>query len=402
MNKKHIAIIWQRFLPYHIARIKHVNKRLSELGFRLTAIEIASQDASYGFPQNTTGDIDYICCFRGGSYHDHSAGEIRGKVLEVLSAVKPDVVFSPAIAFPEGIAAVEYRLKSGARSVIMDDAWENTDRRGLLVKLIKQLIYRNADVTFIPAASHLSYYIRLGFENDRAVFGVDVVDNGYFSKQVERVRLQELAMRDALQLPHNFFLFVGRVLPRKGIETLLKAYKEYRETAKEESWDLVLIGAGAYPESLRSQSGEAEGVCIRGAQYGDELCKYYGLAGVLVVPSYSDPWGLVVNEAMASGLPVIVSRGCGAAKTLVQEGKNGWTFEPGDAAKLSQLMMHISSLSAGERDEMGRKAQLIIAAWSLDRFADGVLEAIEIPRRQPAGLISDILTKLWKGRVRTT
>jgi glycosyltransferase involved in cell wall biosynthesis len=105
---------------------------------------------------------------------------------------------------------------------------------------------------------------------------------------------------------------------------------------------------------------------------------------------------------MASGLPVIVSKGCGAAKTLVREGENGWTFEPGDDKTLTKLMIRASSLPSDALKEMGRKSQSIVSEWSLDRFTDGVLKAIEIPRRPPAGLISDILTKLWKGRVRLT
>ena len=399
----HIVIIWQRFLPYHWARIRCANKRLRELGFQLTAIEVASQDASYGFPANSTSEkLNYICCFPGDSYHDHRAREIRRKVLEVLNVVKPDIMFAPAIAFPEGIAALAYRLKSGARAVIMDDAWEHTDHRNSLVKLIRQLIYKNADAAFIPAGSHLAYYLRLGFAKERVIFGVDVVDNGYFSKQVEGVRLKVTEIRDALQLSQNFFLFVGRVLPRKGLKTLFEAYKQYREMAKSDLWDLVVVGTGDYMNSILSQFHEVPGVCFAGAQYGDSLCKYYGLAKVIIVPSDSDPWGLVVNEAMASGLPVIVSTGCGAAKTLVQEGDNGWAFKPGNVDELTQLMLRASLLSTDALKEMGKKSRSIIDDWSLDRFADGLLKAVEIPRRQSAGLISDIMTKLWKGRVRVT
>jgi len=108
------------------------------------------------------------------------------------------------------------------------------------------------------------------------------------------------------------------------------------------------------------------------------------------VSSEIDPWGLVVNEGMASGLPVIVSKGCGCAKTLVQEGENGWTFEPGDVETLTKLMLQVSSISQDKVKQMGKRSEEIIADWSLDRFVEGVLEAIQIPRRSPAGLISNI------------
>jgi glycosyltransferase involved in cell wall biosynthesis len=399
----YLAIIWQRFLPYHWARIRYANKRLSELGFQFTAVEVASQDVSYGFPSNSMNDkSNYICCFPGESYHSLRSKEVYKKVLEVLNDVKPDIIFAPAIAFPEGIAAVAYRMTSGARIVSMDDTWEHTDRRGFLVKLIRRLIYRNVDAVFVPSASHLSYYTGLGFAKERIIFGVDVVDNEYFMKQAELVHHKEPEIRDALQLPDNYFLFVGRILPRKGIEILLKAYKQYRETAKGEMWDLVIVGSGDYLNSLCTKFSDVSGLHYAGAQFGDNLCKYYGLAKVLIVPSDSDPWGLVVNEAMASGLPVIVSSGCGAAKTLVRDAENGWIFKQGNVDELKNLMHRITLLDIATMRKMGNKSREIIGYWTLDRFADSVLSSMNIQKRPQAGLISDVLTRLWKGRVQVT
>ncbi len=399
---KHIAIIWQRFLPYHIARIRHLWNHVSELGYRLSAIEIASQDASYGFPEGVflENGFKHICCFPEMSYHQLKPAVIRNKVFSLLMECKPDLVFAPAAPFPEGMATFTYRLVSRARAVMMDDAWDHTDNRGSLTKGIKRLIHRNIDAVFIPASSHLAYFSNMGFPEDRIVFGVDVVDNDYFLRKSEEARTNNENGRASKKLPKNYFLFVGRFLLRKGLETLMKAYTNYRQQAGQNPWDVVLVGDGKHLDSIRCLSRDIPGIIFTGPQFSDSLCQHYALARALIVPSISDPWGLVVNEGMASGLPVIVSRGCGSAKTLVQEGENGWTFEPGDDETLTELMIRASSLPSDALREMGRKSQSIISEWSLDRFADGVLRAIEIPRRPPAGPISDILTKLWKGRVR--
>jgi glycosyltransferase involved in cell wall biosynthesis len=399
---KHIVIIWQRFLGNHVARIRLLQERCSALGYRLTALEIASQDKSYIFPEFnfSNNGFEHICCFAGSSYHQFESNEIYEKVFSLLTELKPDIIFAPATAFPEGMAAFAYRLTSGVRVVMMDDAWEYTDRRGPLTKVIKRLISKNIDGVFIPAPSHLSYYVKMGFPEGRVVFGICAVDNDFFSQMADQIRKDEAYLGALRNLPKNYFLFVGRFLPRKGLETLIKAYKSYRKQVTRESWGLVLVGTGSHLDSIQ---GLAEGIPeIRfvGLQFGEDLCHYYGLARVLIVPSVIDQWGLVINEGMASGLPVIVSKGCGAAKTCVQEGENGWTFEPGDDETLTKLMIRASSLSSDALKEMGRKSQSIISEWSLDRFADGVLKAIEIPRRPPAGLVSNILTKLWKGRVR--
>lgn len=398
-KNKHIAIIWQRFLPYHIARIRRLRVRCIEMGCKLSAVEVASQDDSYGFKNHPDQNNEWICCFPKTSYHEHNANEIHNKVLSVINGLQPDIVFAPATPFPEGMAAVSYKVNSNKRMIMMDDAWEYTDRRKSVIKFIKRNIHKNIDGAFIPAPSHQHYYNDMGFPEERIVFGVDVVDNDYYSDKSETIRLNSQAIRSSLQLPENYFLFVGRFLPRKGIETLLEAYRKYLRHTSGTLWQMVLVGAGPHMKDIRTTSDQ-EHIMYAGARFGDELCSYYALAGILIVPSESDPWGLVVNEGMASGLPVIVSKGCGASKTLVKEGENGWTFGPGYSDALADLMVRFSTLPEDVRKRMGQKSQDIISSWSLDRFADGVLQALSIPRRAPSGIVANILTRLWKGHVR--
>jgi len=395
----HIVIIWQRFLPYHIARINHARKKLEKLGHRLTAMEVSSNDVSYSLvPKLSDNAFEHICCFPDSSYHSHSAGNIHRKVLDVLESIGPDVVFAPASAFPEGMAAVTYRCSSGGRVFMMDDAWERTDLRGPLARYIKRRIHRNIDAAFVPAPSHRDYFFSIGFPEERIVYGVDVVDNGYFSSGAEAARLKEEEVRTSHNLPSNYFLFVGRFVERKGLATLIEAFGRYRAGAAI-PWDLVIVGDGPDADLVRDLTECAQGIHLVGPKYGDVLCKYYALARVLIVPSLSDPWGLVINEGMASGLPVIVSRGCGAARSLIKEGENGWSFNPGDVEALTDSMSKTSSLQPDALKRFGEASRQIIADWSLDRFVDGVKQAIDIPRRPPAGLLSNMLTQVWKGRI---
>jgi glycosyltransferase involved in cell wall biosynthesis len=195
---------------------------------------------------------------------------------------------------------------------------------------------------------------------------------------------------------------VGRFLPRKGLETLVTAFKQYRDQSEANgkvAWDLVLVGDGRHQNAIRAMVKDLPGVHFAGAVFGDTLCHYYGLARVLVVPSLVDQWGLVVNEGLAAGLPVLVSRGCGAARTLVKEGDNGWTFDPDGVDALALLLRRMSDLPNDELIQMGEKSREIIADWSLDRFADGVIQALALPRHEPAGILAALATKLWKGRV---
>jgi glycosyltransferase involved in cell wall biosynthesis len=397
---RHLAVIWQRFLPYHLARLRHLREHLERKGVRLSAIEVASQDASYGFsPGQSSEGFEWQCLFPGASYHDHSAGNIHGAVLAALRRLHPDAILAPASAFPEGMAAFRYRLESGCYAVMMDDAWAHTARRGALTRRVKRYVHRNIDGAFVPADFYRDYYRGLGFPDERIVVGVDVVDNRFFADGAHQARLQEREIRIAMDLPERYFLFVGRFLPRKGLETMLEAFAVYRKQTGADGWGLVLVGDGPHRPVVERFSAGLPGVHFAGVRQGADLCRYFGLAEALIVPSESDPWGLVVNEGMAAGLPVLVSRGCGAAHTLVRDGENGWTFASGDTTGLATLMARLGSLPPDARRGMGDCSSRIIEEWSLGRFAEGVDAALEFSRRPPAGFVSDLATRLWKGRI---
>jgi len=92
---------------------------------------------------------------------------------------------------------------------------------------------------------------------------------------------------------------------------------------------------------------------------------------------------LVVNEAMASGLPVLVSARCGCAPDLLDEGRNGWTFDPLDVESLAELMFRVSRMTSEESLAMGRASQEIIARCTPETFADGLLHAVEAATTAP-------------------
>ena len=107
-----------------------------------------------------------------------------------------------------------------------------------------------------------------------------------------------------------------------------------------------------------------------------ELPEYYGRAGAFIHASTTEQWGLVVNEAMASGLPVIVSNRCGCAKDLVQEGVNGFTFDPYRPDELARLMLQVSNFRC-QLSDFGIASSRIISQWGPDRFAAGLTAAAE-------------------------
>ncbi len=144
------------------------------------------------------------------------------------------------------------------------------------------------------------------------------------------------------------------------------------------------IDWGAVPEAPEgAETIDCGGhVLTPGYKQYDELPAYYGLASAFVMPSLSETWGLVVNEAMAAGLPVIVSDRCGCAPDLVREGRNGLLFDPRDADALAGAMGHLAHGGA-DRASMGEASRAIIAGWGPGRFALGLRAAVDAALTAP-------------------
>ena len=158
------------------------------------------------------------------------------------------------------------------------------------------------------------------------------------------------------------------------------------------------LGCGVVRGLPWEREGEVErAVYFAGFRQVEELPRIYAGAGVLVHASVKDTWGLVVNEAMASGLPVIVSGRCGCASDLVRDGENGYVFEPTDVEGLAGLMGRVAGMEDAERAAMGEAGRRVIADWGPERFAAGLKGAAEKameegPKR--AGVLDRALLKL--------
>jgi glycosyltransferase involved in cell wall biosynthesis len=123
--------------------------------------------------------------------------------------------------------------------------------------------------------------------------------------------------------------------------------------------------------------GVADYVKFAGLKTSSETTPYYAFAKCFILPSTREPWGLVVNEAMASGLPVLVSERCGCAEDLVDPRRNGFLFNPTQDGDLTGRMMYMSTLDQSALDAMGRRSREIIAVYSPEQWASEVARIVE-------------------------
>jgi glycosyltransferase involved in cell wall biosynthesis len=134
------------------------------------------------------------------------------------------------------------------------------------------------------------------------------MDNAYFQNQARNIFENESEERKRRKLPERYFLAVSRLSPEKNYPTLFEAFKLYRH--KGWSWDLVIVGAGPLAGHIVdiTEINSIPGLHFLDWQSYEVLPLYYALATCFILPGLSETWGLVVNEAMACGLPILMSR----------------------------------------------------------------------------------------------
>jgi 1,2-diacylglycerol 3-alpha-glucosyltransferase len=243
-------------------------------------------------------------------------------------------------------------------------------RRHALVEILKDEFFQKSTGFLVPGKS-AHEYVRVHRINDDRIFTApNAVDNELFATASKTARQNARALRAQLGLPQRYILFVGRLVPEKGVFELLSAYAKLDERTREQV-GLVYAGDGAARRELEVRSASISPGMVRFAGFvqRDPLARYYALADMLVLPTYNDPWGLVVNEAMACGLPVIVSQVAGCAADLVKENWNGMLINPKDVLSLAAAIGRVAG-NCELRDAMGiNSAELIStyspAAWSL-------------------------------------
>jgi glycosyltransferase involved in cell wall biosynthesis len=203
----------------------------------------------------------------------------------------------------------------------------------------------------------------------------NAVDNAFFATQAENTRSQAAEFREKLGLPARFILFVGRLVPEKGVFDLLDAYAKLERGQRSEV-GLVFAGEGVSRKDLAERARRISPgiVCFQGFAQRENLAGLYALAENLVLPTHSDPWGLVVNEAMACGLPIIVSSVAGCSADLVEDGWNGYALPPKDSEKLS---VAIGSLlqQVGLKERMSARSLERIRNYSPEACAGGLAAA---------------------------
>jgi glycosyltransferase involved in cell wall biosynthesis len=309
---------------------------------------------------------------------------VRGRMLLVnggmalaLRAARPDVIVCGGYNYAAAWEALAWAKLQRVPFLLWCESNEMDQRGGnALVERAKRLFIRGCDGHVVPGTASRRYVAGYGVEDARIWMAPNAVDNDFFTAGADRAR-ELVGIRADLGLPERYFLVAGRLVREKGVFDALEAYGRLSPDVREEV-DLVFAGSGAAQQELAARSRSLSPGRVRFAGFVDRsrLPAYYGLSDALVFPTHTDPWGLVVNEALACGTPVIASRAAGCTEDLITDGWNGLVVEGGDVAELAAAMARL----AGDpvlRHRLSRNARERAASFSPEAWSEGMSRAVQ-------------------------
>jgi|SRR5450759_814222 len=376
-----IVTIWNTYGPYHLARVRALEHTFA--GANVVCFSHCAYQDDYKF-FDLQPRQHKVLVSKNSSQLRFTESLIAA--LRALWSERPNLVMTCGYDRPETLAGVIWARISGSAVFLMLDNQYDDSPRHLFVEFVKRIYLKFFDGFIYGGDTHKDYLHKLGVPPNHVVYGYNCVDN-------EAIWQGALAARKAGQplfANNDYFLCVARMIPKKNLVRLVCAYAAYVEKIAQTGspWSLVICGDG--PERSRVEDAiRGCGVVGRVVLVGrvdefDRVVNYYAFARALVLASHeNEQWGLVVNEAMASGLPVLVSTKCGCASNLVKNGENGFVF---DGESVEQLTAHLLWLHehVEELPRMGERSREIIQGYSPENFARNVLSLYASSRKTSA------------------
>ena len=340
-----ILCIWNRMGDYHRARIRALGAKAEKV---ITA-DLGQSDKLYQWESGEEKD-HYVLSEKG---IDHS--DLLGRFSNFRRIVKKEGVSVVGLA---GYGRSEYllfmiyaRLK-GIHVILFSESWYS---RGGLIDWLKGALIRMLANRYFASGERAMQHLesKLSIKKESISTGYSVVDNDHFRNEFP-------------EYASNILLCMARFSPEKNLSMLLNAFSESKLSS---NWKLCLVGGGPQKKELEQLAKQLGNIEIQNWVAYHSLPEWYGKASAFILPSTFEPWGLVVNEAMAASLPVWVSEQSGCVPDLVDE-SNGRVFDANDKNSIVESLNWLAGLTESELQMMGERSAEKIKDYSTATWAD--------------------------------
>jgi len=299
---------------------------------------------------------------------------LNSNVFRALRHAEPEVLICGGYSYLASWQAMNWAKRNRVPLLLWSESTAHDARnQHSPVEWLKKQFLGKCDAFLVPGAAAKSYIQQFASPSQKIFTARNAVDIELFAAKKTSTRKTANQLRSRLLLPARYFLFVGRLVEPKGVLDLIEAYGSLAPELRSRV-GLVFAGEGPLRGKLEALARAIYPGKVRviGFIQRDELANHYALAECLVMPTHSDPWGLVVNEAMACGLPVICTSVAGCAADLIRE--NGIMVPPGNIRKLAEAM----GIIAGDgqlRHHMSTASAKLIQEYSPEACAAGFADA---------------------------
>lgn len=335
-----------------------------------------------------------------------NAGKGRVPVAE-LRATRPDVLVMNYDRGHTAAGAVVGRAAARRLTYRCLPSFETWKARTPQGELAKHLLFRMADGAKVPGPAGTAYANRYGLPRGRTWRVAQAIDVDLYASSLALRHTERQAVRRELGIAENavIFLYVGRLWKGKGLDYLLAAFDEVVK-GHQDAW-LLVVGDGVDEAAYKALGARISHVRFLGHIQARNMPPVFAASDVFVFPTLGDPNGLVVEEAMVAGLPVIATENAGDIRARVTDGKNGYVVRAFDAQSLAERMTRFAAnpLLVGEMSAaaQSRADEVRLSRYAED-FAEFVFSVLEKPRRanpvaEAGRAIGSAVVQIWPARV---
>ena len=378
-GKPRIVFMWDNFGPYHVDRVAAARIALAAT-HQVIGLEIASNTAIYGWDSPSADGR--VTLFPGASYEKIPLLRRSWALLRACARLKAEhYFFCHYERFEVLVAALWMRLRGHQVTAMFDSKFDDKQRYMLRewLKSLFLLPYRHA---LVGSARSREYFVFLGFRREDVHLGYDTVS-------LERIRSLSRTATAAAVVPYHqrHFIIVARFVAKKNLGMALDAYRQYRALAGAAARELHLCGSGELEADLRKlvEDREIGGVVFRGFLQSPDIAKALAASLTLILPSSEEQWGLVVNEAIAVGVPILCSDNVGARDLLVRSAIDGYLFEPDNPEGLARMMDRIGR-SETEWRQLSEGTARFAPFAGTEMFTQSVARIVGLAQTGPAGI----------------
>jgi glycosyltransferase involved in cell wall biosynthesis len=307
----------------------------------------------------------------------------RHKITSLLNRVafhNPKLIYLNGYYDASYWAVIIYAKLRNIKIIIDSESTEASRERVWWKEKLKNIIIPRLDGYLCLGTKATEYIIKLGVKKEKILSTRNIgIANDKVAQLYRKGFLSRDSVKKLLNLSTYNFIYAGRFSPIKNLLMLVEAFAEATEKFdNQHHWGLILSGDGSEKEALISlvSSKNIAGITFIPSCEWHEVPARYALADVAILPSLFEPFGFLVNEALVYGMPIIVSNRCGSAFDLVQEGENGYTFDPTKKEELVEKMGKMMN-NISEHKTMGEKGQKLVAHFHPDLICDDIIKAFD-------------------------